>query len=122
MAKNVVVAKLAARCEVQFAYAIGHPDPVSVHGETFGTNAVSNEKIIRAINRVFDFQPASIIDQLKLRRPIYSKTTNYGHFCKNDKDLTWKPRTRSQRCCTLCRGLRGVRVTRVRPVASGRCR
>ena len=62
-----MAARLAAKCEVQFAYAIGHPDPVSVHVETFGTNAVPNEKIIRAINRVFDFQPASIIDHLKLR-------------------------------------------------------
>jgi S-adenosylmethionine synthetase len=90
VAKNVVAAKLAAKCEVQFAYAIGHPDPVSVHIETFGTNTVSNDKITRAINRVFDFQPAAIIEQLKLRRPIYSKTTNYGHFGKNDKDLTWE--------------------------------
>jgi S-adenosylmethionine synthetase len=75
---------------VQFAYAIGHPDPVSVHIETFGTATVADAKITRAINRVFDFRPAAIIDQLKLRRPIYSKTTNYGHFGKNDKDLTWE--------------------------------
>ena len=90
VAKNVVAAKLAARCEVQFAYAIGHPDPVSVHVETFGTATVADAKIIRAINRVFNFQPAEIIDQLSLRRPIFSKTTNYGHFGKNDKDLTWE--------------------------------
>jgi S-adenosylmethionine synthetase len=90
VAKNVVAAKLAARCEVQFAYAIGHPDPVSVHVDTFGTGAVSDEKIIHAINSVFSFQPAEIIEQLKLRRPIYSKTTNYGHFGKSDKDLTWE--------------------------------
>ena len=90
VAKNVVSAKLAQRCEVQFAYAIGHPDPVSVHIETFGTATVPEAKITRAINRVFNFQPAAIIDQLNLRRPIYSKTTNYGHFGKNDKDLTWE--------------------------------
>ena len=90
IAKNVVAAKLAAKCEVQFAYAIGHPDPVSVHVETFGTGTVSDAKIIRAINRVFNFQPAEIIDQLSLRRPIFSKTTNYGHFGKSDKDLTWE--------------------------------
>jgi S-adenosylmethionine synthetase len=90
VAKNVVAAKLAAKCEVQFAYAIGHPDPVSVHIETFGTATVADAKITRAINRVFDFQPSAIIDQLNLRRPIYSKTTNYGHFGKNDKDLTWE--------------------------------
>ena len=90
VAKNVVAAKLAAKCEVQFAYAIGHPDPVSVHIETFGTNTQPDDKITRAINRVFDFQPSAIIEQLNLRRPIYSKTTNYGHFGKNDKDLTWE--------------------------------
>ena len=90
VAKNVVAAKLAQRCEVQFAYAIGHPDPVSVHIETFGTATVPEAKITRAINRVFNFQPAAIIDQLNLRRPIYSKTTNYGHFGKKDKDLTWE--------------------------------
>ena len=90
VAKNIVAADLAARCEVQFAYAIGHPDPVSVHIDTFGTATVAEAKITRAINRVFNFQPAAIIDQLNLRRPIYSKTTNYGHFGKNDKDLTWE--------------------------------
>jgi S-adenosylmethionine synthetase len=90
VAKNVVAAKLAAKCEVQFAYAIGHPDPVSVHVDTFGTGVVSDEKIVRAITSVFSFQPADIIEQLKLRRPIYSKTTNYGHFGKSDKELTWE--------------------------------
>jgi S-adenosylmethionine synthetase len=88
VAKNIVAAKLAERCEVQFAYAIGHPDPVSVHIETFGTAAVNTTRIVRAVNRVFSFQPADIIDQLNLRRPIYSQTTNYGHFGK--KGLTWE--------------------------------
>jgi S-adenosylmethionine synthetase len=90
VAKNVVAAKLADKCEVQFAYAIGHPDPVSVHVDTFGTAKVDDAKIIAAINKVFSFQPADIIDQLNLRRPIYGKTTNYGHFGKSDKDLTWE--------------------------------
>ena len=90
VAKNIVAAKLAAKCEVQFAYAIGHPDPVSVHIDTFGTNTVPEAKITRAINRVFDFQPSAIVSQLNLLRPIYSKTTNYGHFGKSDKDLTWE--------------------------------
>ena len=88
VAKNIVAAKLAERCEVQFAYAIGHPDPVSVHIETFGTATVPASKIVRAVNRVFSFQPADIIDQLNLRRPIYSQTTNYGHFGK--KGMTWE--------------------------------
>ncbi|HEY5297703.1 MAG TPA: methionine adenosyltransferase [Verrucomicrobiae bacterium] len=90
VAKNIVAAKLAEKCEIQFAYAIGYPDPVSVHVDTFGTSTVDDEKIINAVNKVFSFQPSDIIDQLDLRRPIYSKTTNYGHFGKNDKDLTWE--------------------------------
>jgi S-adenosylmethionine synthetase len=90
VAKNIVAAKLASRCEVQFAYAIGHPDPVSVHIETFGTATVPDSKIVRAVNRVFNFQPADIVEQLRLLRPIFSKTTNYGHFGKSDKDLTWE--------------------------------
>jgi len=90
VAKNIVAAKLAERCEVQFAYAIGHPDPVSVHIDTFGTESAPISKITRAVNRVFDFQPAAIVEQLKLQRPIFSKTTNYGHFGKSDKDLTWE--------------------------------
>jgi S-adenosylmethionine synthetase len=96
VAKNVVAAKLAEKCEVQFAYAIGHPDPVSVHVETFGTAKISDEKIISAINKVFSFQPSDIIDQLNLRRPIYSKTTNYGHFGKSDKDLTWEATNKTE--------------------------
>ncbi|HEV8393084.1 MAG TPA: methionine adenosyltransferase [Vicinamibacterales bacterium] len=90
VAKNVVAANLAAKCEVQFAYAIGHPDPVSVHIDCFGTETVPVSKITRAVNRVFSFQPSDIVAQLNLLRPIYSKTTNYGHFGKNDKDLTWE--------------------------------
>jgi S-adenosylmethionine synthetase len=90
IAKNVVAAGLATKCEIQFAYAIGHPDPVSVSVDAFGTATVPESKILRAINRVFSFQPADIIDQLDLRRPIYTKTTNYGHFGKNDPDLTWE--------------------------------
>jgi len=90
VAKNIVAAKLAERCEIQFAYAIGYPDPVSVHVDTFGTAKVDDAKIIKAVNKVFSFQPADIIDQLNLRRPIYSKTTNYGHFGKSDMDLTWE--------------------------------
>jgi S-adenosylmethionine synthetase len=90
VAKNIVAAGLADRCEVQFAYAIGHPDPVSVHIDTFGTEKTPVAKITRAVNKVFSFQPADIVAQLNLLRPIYSKTTNYGHFGKNDKDLTWE--------------------------------
>ena len=92
VAKNVVAAGLADRCEVQFAYAIGYPDPVSVHIDTMGTGNVSDAAILHAVNKVFDFKPASIIATLKLLRPIYSQTTNYGHFGKiNNVDaITWE--------------------------------
>ena len=90
VAKNVVAAGLAARCEVQFAYAIGHPDPVSIHIDTFGTATVPEEAIEIAVKKTFGFKPSEIITQLKLRRPIYLKTTNYGHFGKNDPDITWE--------------------------------
>jgi len=90
VAKNVVAAGLAERCEVQFAYAIGHPEPVSVHIDTFGTGTVDDSKILSAVLKVFSFKPADIVKQLNLLRPIYSKTTNYGHFGKNDPDITWE--------------------------------
>ncbi len=90
VAKNVVAAGLASRCEVQFAYAIGHPNPLSVHVDTFGTGTTSDAKILAGILKVFSFKPADIVKQLKLLRPIYSKTTNYGHFGKSDADLTWE--------------------------------
>jgi S-adenosylmethionine synthetase len=90
VAKNVVAAGLAQKCEVQFAYAIGHPEPTSVHIDSFGTGTISDDKILKAVLKVFSFKPAKIVSQLKLLRPIYSKTTNYGHFGKNDKDITWE--------------------------------
>jgi len=90
VAKNIVAAGLASSAEIQFAYAIGYPDPVSVCVNTFGSGKVSDETIERAVCEVFSFKPASIIKQLNLLRPIYSKTTNYGHFGKNDPDLTWE--------------------------------
>ncbi len=90
VAKNVVASGLATRCEVQFAYAIGHPRPVSIHIDTFGTNTVDEAKIERAVTEVFSFKPADIVKQLDLLRPIYSRTTNYGHFGKNDPEITWE--------------------------------
>jgi S-adenosylmethionine synthetase len=90
VAKNVVAAGLAKRCEIQFAYAIGYPNPVSMNINTFETNSVDEEVIERAVNRVFSFKPADIIEQLDLLRPIYSKTTNYGHFGKDDAEITWE--------------------------------
>ncbi len=90
VAKNVVAAGLADRCEVQFAYAIGYPNPVSIHIDTFGTNKVDEQKIEKAVSTVFSFKPADIVKQLNLLRPIYSKTTNYGHFGKDDAEITWE--------------------------------
>lgn len=80
VAKNIVAAELAERCEVQFAYAIGYPDPVSVCIDTFGTSKVEEQKIVDAVLETFSFKPADIVSQLNLLRPIYSKTNNYGHF------------------------------------------
>jgi S-adenosylmethionine synthetase len=92
VAKNIVAAGLATSAEIQLAYAIGYPDPVSVCVNTFGTalHGLTDEQIERAVCEVFNFKPASIIKQLDLLRPIYGKTTNYGHFGKNDPDLTWE--------------------------------
>ncbi|MBL9155748.1 MAG: methionine adenosyltransferase [Verrucomicrobiales bacterium] len=90
VAKNVVAAGLASRCEIQFAYAIGHPKPLSIHIDTFGTGTTSDAKILAAVTKVFSFKPADIVKQLNLLRPIYSKSTNYGHFGKDDKELTWE--------------------------------
>jgi S-adenosylmethionine synthetase len=90
VAKNIVASGLATSAEIQFAYAIGYPDPVSVCINTFGTGVVSDEELERIVGEVFSFKPAAIIKQLNLLRPIYSKTTNYGHFGKNDPDITWE--------------------------------
>jgi len=92
VAKNIVAAGLADRCEIQFAYAIGYPDPVSICVNTFGTSTVAESKIEEAVSQVFSFKPAAIIQQLDLLRPIYSKTTNYGHFGREDdlNALTWE--------------------------------
>jgi S-adenosylmethionine synthetase len=90
VAKNIVASGLATSAEIQFAYAIGYPDPVSVCINSFGTGVVSDEELERVVGEVFSFKPAAIIKQLNLLRPIYSKTTNYGHFGKNDPEITWE--------------------------------
>ena len=90
VAKNIVAAGLATHAEIQFAYAIGHPQPVSVRVETFGTAllGISDEQITDAVQKIFSFKPADIVAQLNLLRPIYRQTTNYGHFGK--KGLPWE--------------------------------
>ncbi|GAA3194819.1 MULTISPECIES: methionine adenosyltransferase [Streptomyces] len=90
VAKNVVAAGLAARCEVQVAYAIGKAEPVGLFIESFGTNTVENAAIERAVSEVFDLRPAAIIRDLDLLRPIYSPTAAYGHFGRELADFTWE--------------------------------
>jgi len=104
VAKNVVAAGLADRCELQLAYAIGHPQPVSVHVDTFGTNTVDNAKIEKAIKEIFSFKPADFIRDLNLLRPIYRKTTNYGHFGREDDtdSLTWEKTDKAAALKSAC--------------------
>jgi S-adenosylmethionine synthetase len=90
IAKNVVAAGLADRCEVQVSYAIGVADPVSVMVETFGTAKVPEERIAEAIRRTFGLKPREIIDHLDLLRPIYQRTASYGHFGRSEKEFTWE--------------------------------
>ena len=90
VAKNIVAAGLADRCEVQLAYAIGVAHPVSILVDTFGTNKVDEEKIAKAVRENFDLRPAGIIKELDLRRPIYKQTAAYGHFVRTDLDLPWE--------------------------------
>ena len=90
VAKNIVAAGLADRCEIQVAYAIGVARPLSINVETFGTGCVEDEKIAKAVSEVFDLRPGAIIRDLDLRRPIYQKVAAYGHFGRDDLDLTWE--------------------------------
>ena len=96
VAKNVVAAGLAKKCEVQLAYAIGVSHPLSIMVDTFGTGIVDDAVIEQAIEKVFDLRPGAIIRDLKLRRPIFSKTAAYGHFGRKDPDFTWEATDRVQ--------------------------
>ncbi|MFR3729645.1 methionine adenosyltransferase [Lacrimispora sp.] len=90
VAKNIVAAGLADKCEIQLSYAIGVAHPTSVMVDTFGTGKLSNEKLVEIIRENFDLRPAGIIKMLDLRRPIYKQTAAYGHFGRNDLDLPWE--------------------------------
>jgi len=90
VAKNVVAAGLAERCEVQVSYAIGMAAPINVSVETFGTGKIADQKIAELINKHFDLRPGAIIRDLDLRRPIYAQTASYGHFGRTDADLPWE--------------------------------
>jgi len=90
IAKNIVAAGLADRCEVQLSYAIGVADPMGIFVDTFGTSKISEEKIVELVWKHFPVKPREIIEQLKLRRPIYKKTASYGHFGREDPDFYWE--------------------------------
>jgi S-adenosylmethionine synthetase len=90
VAKNLVAAELAERCQVQLAYAIGVADPVSINVESFGTGKVSDARLTAAVRKVFDLTPRGIISHLELRRPIFRRTAAYGHFGREDEGFTWE--------------------------------
>lgn len=96
VAKNIVAAKLARKCEVQVAYAIGVAKPVAVYVTTFGTGVIEDEKIAAAVTKLFDFRPRAIIEQLDLLRPLYRPTAAYGHFGRTEKTFTWEKTDRAQ--------------------------
>lgn len=102
VAKNVVAAGLARRCEVQLAYAIGVARPLSIMVDTFGTSVVAEDAIERAVEEVFDLRPGAIIRDLDLHRPIYEKTAAYGHFGRDDEDFTWEHTDRVDELRAAC--------------------
>ncbi|MCK5283625.1 MAG: methionine adenosyltransferase [Nanoarchaeota archaeon] len=102
VAKNVVAAGLADKCEVQLSYSIGVAKPTSVNVDTFGTNHVEDEKIVEAVNKVFDLRPKAIVADLDLKRPIYQKTAAYGHFGREDPDFTWEATDKASKLGELC--------------------
>ena len=102
VAKNVVAAGLADRCEVELAYAIGVSKPLSIMVDTFGTAKVAEDKIVEAVEKTFDLRPGAIIRDLDLRRPIYEKTAAYGHFGREDADFTWEKTDRVEELKAAC--------------------
>ena len=101
VAKNIVAAGLADKCEIQLSYAIGVAHPTSVMVDTFGTGKVSDEKLVEIIRKNFDLRPAGIIKMLDLRRPIYKQTAAYGHFGRNDLDLPWEKTDKAEELAKL---------------------
>jgi S-adenosylmethionine synthetase len=90
VAKNIVAAGLADKVELQIAYAIGMPDPVSIMADTMGTGKVEEDVLVAAVREVFPLTPKGIIEYLNLRRPIFKKTAAYGHFGRNEPEFTWE--------------------------------
>ncbi len=90
IAKNIVAAGLADKCEIQVSYAIGVAQPTSIHIDTFGTGRISDSRIVELVQAHFDLRPRKITEQLNLLRPIYQKTAAYGHFGRNEPEFTWE--------------------------------
>jgi S-adenosylmethionine synthetase len=109
IAKNIVAAKLARRCEVQLAYAIGVAKPVSLLVETFGTGTLSNDRLAQIVSETFDARPGALIQELNLRRPIFRATAAYGHFGRSDKEFTWE---RTNKAAAL-RAAAGISVAKL---------
>ncbi|MBX6395621.1 MAG: methionine adenosyltransferase domain-containing protein, partial [Alicyclobacillaceae bacterium] len=107
VAKNIVAAGLADKCEVQLAYAIGVARPVSIMVDTFGTGKIDEERIVELVRTYFDLRPAGIIRELNLRRPIYRQTAAYGHFGRPDLDLPWERTDKA----ALLRDAAGLKLT-----------
>ncbi len=108
IAKNIVAAGLAGRCEVQLSYAIGVADPMAVYVDTFGTGKISDAEIAGLIKEHFPLRPSDIIEHLRLKRPIYKKTAAYGHFGRNDPDFTWE---KTDKAAALKRAAAGLKKT-----------
>src|SRR5262249_2928159 len=109
IAKNLVAAKLARRCEVQLAYAIGVAQPVSIHVTTFGTGTISDGAIERLIREHFDCRPGALIRELDLLRPIYRQTAAYGHFGRSEKEFTWEQPNKAASLAADARSIQPVR-------------
>jgi len=108
IAKNVVAAGLAERCEVQLSYAIGVADPMAVFVDTFGTGKIADAEIAGLVLKLFPLRPSDIIDHLKLKRPIYKKTAAYGHFGRNDPDFTWEKTDKAAALKKAAKGLKKI--------------
>ncbi len=109
IAKNIVAAGLADRCEVQLSYAIGVPDPMAVFIDTFGTGKVPDAEIAGLVKKHFPLKPNDIIEHLKLKRPIYKKTAAYGHFGRNDPDFTWEATDKAETLRKAAKGLKKIK-------------
>jgi S-adenosylmethionine synthetase len=106
-----VAAGLAKKCEVQFAYAIGVAEPVSMLVDTFGTGIVSDEKLTKAVLATFDARPGMLVQELDLRRPIFKKTAAYGHFGREEKEFTWEATPKVDQLRAAAKGGNGVAVS-----------